>query len=105
MNCQLDHATLKAEGDQECPECGADLSASPCSPCEFCEDEKKWAAHYKEERDLWIERFRKAVEVHAGTLHCREDCNCSNRKTLRELGSFLPENVRGRTAQNPRSEA
>jgi hypothetical protein len=31
MNCQLDHATLKAEGDQECPECGADLSASSCS--------------------------------------------------------------------------
>ena len=86
---QDDDQTLKIFIDKS----ESDCSPTNCSPCELCEDEQKWAAHYKEQRDFWIERFRKALEVHAGTIHCREDCNCTNRKTLRELESFLPEHV------------
>ena len=56
------------------------------------EDESKWATHYKVERDQWIERYREAVSVFKGTIHCRPDCTCTNRATLAKLESILPEN-------------
>ena len=55
-------------------------------------DESKLADYYKGERDQWIERYREAVDAFKGTLHCRQDCPCTNRSIAAKLEVILPEN-------------
>ena len=72
---------------------GGDYPPTSCSrSCEMVEDESKWAAHYKRDRDQWIERYREAVDAFKGTLHCHQNCPCTNRSIAAKLEAILPEN-------------
>jgi hypothetical protein len=44
------------------------------------------------ERNAWRDKYKEAVDILAGKLHCREDCKCTDRREVNRLRGFLLEN-------------